>query len=177
MASWAWHQAGLAGSAVGSGQRAQTAEARGRGSRGRKEGKKAAESGALTDPSICVRTQMGRPLCTRSGCARYLHDRLGEVPGTPVTEAGLHRGRDEASVSCSVIRVVGGLRGHCGGEGGRENRRVIIYSTHLFVGSRGLERRQKSVVWLLRTFFCGPHFCVLVAGDPDCVARAPGNLC
>lgn len=47
---------------------------------------------------------------------RYLHDRLGEVPGTPVAEAGLHRGRDEAPVPRGVVGVIGGLCGRGGGE-------------------------------------------------------------
>lgn len=104
-------------------QRAQTAEARGRGSWGRKEGKKGAAQRSA-DPGVCVRKQTAGPLCTRGGCARYLHDRLGEVPGTPVTEAGLRRGRDETSVSSSVICIVGGLQGRFG-KGGEKIERIV----------------------------------------------------
>lgn len=51
----------------------------------------------------------------------YLHDGLGEVLGAPVAEAGLHRGRDEALVSHSIITIIsclwGGDRGHPAGPG------------------------------------------------------------
>lgn len=60
-------------------------------------------------PSLAGQPRGACPLSPGRG-ARYLHDRLGEVPCAPVTEARLHRGRDEALVSGSIVRVVGRLR-------------------------------------------------------------------
>lgn len=57
--------------------------------------------------------------------AQYLHDGLGKVPGAPVAEARLHRGRDEALVSGGIVRVIGGLPGAWGGDKGTEAVRQV----------------------------------------------------
>lgn len=93
------------------------------------------------DPRVCSRAHPGAR-------ARYLHDRLGKVPGAPVTEARLRRGRDEASVSSSVICVVCGLQ---------ETERIVSHVPHMPLCMLGRIRRETDGSGVAAEPPCWPH--------------------
>lgn len=78
------------------------------------------------EPGSWARREGRRVRPAGPGVRGYLHDRLRKVPRAPVAEACLHRGRDEALVSCSVVRVVGGLPGE-------RTETHLVTSPHLLV--------------------------------------------
>ena len=133
------------GSAVGSEQRAQTAQARGRGSRGRKKGQEEAEGRALLEDTDGRPTLHPGDVHTTfmTGWAKY-RALQSQKPVCVVAETKLLC--PAASSASSVVFRAFGDKG-----GRKEKEQLVTYPTCLFAGSRGFKRRQKAAVWLLRT--------------------------
>lgn len=110
-------------------------------------------------PSLAGQPRGTRRLSPGRG-ARYLHDRLGEVPRAPVTEARLHRGRDEALVSGSIVRVIGRLRAL-----GKQRRETSQSGgPRLCAPPTPALPTRPAAPWPLGALPCRPHCCALVTG-------------
>lgn len=110
-------------------------------------------------PSLAGQPRGTRRLSPGRG-ARYLHDRLGEVPRAPVTEARLHRGRDEAFVSGSIVRVIGRLRAL-----GKQRRETSQSGgPRLCAPPTPALPTRPAAPWPLGALPCRPHCCALVTG-------------